>query len=196
MTQYPEVMHKVRERGVSSADQFQFDLRWDGFYVYIPVYFEGELVSYLGRAAWWRDFDIKRYNNAPGTNTNSYLFNWEEARHWPRLTLVENTFNAIWLRKVCHTVSTFGSTLSNEQAELIARCPFESVAILWDEGADKGAHKAMQKLKNRFGVPTAYGKIVGQPDEHDLPFLVKYVDQIHEAAKRGNQWVNLRECGS
>jgi hypothetical protein len=177
---------------VGYEDQYRFNLHFDGLYVYLPVYSEGKLVSYIGRRAWWFESTAKRYNNATGTRTNQYLFNWEEARHWHRLTLVENTFNAIWLREPCNTVSTFGSTLSEEQAQLIARCPFESVAIIWDEGADRTADKAVQRLRNKYGVAAAFGKITGQPDDFSVSYITEVVSKVHEAAKRGDRWVNMR----
>lgn len=190
-TSYPMASQAVAERGVEPMDQFRFGLAFNGNYIYIPIYSEGKMMSYLGRKAWWYKTTGKRYDNASGTYTSHYLFNWDEARAWPRLTLVENTFNAIWLRDYCQTVSTFGSRLSDKQAKLIASRPFESVALLWDEGTSISAGKAVERLKTKYGLWACQGIMTGQPDGYSLDWLMTAVDDIHTAAKNGEVSVCL-----
>lgn len=193
LTHYPAASEAVSGRGVAPEDQLRFNLHFDGLYVYIPVYMDDKIVSYIGRKAWWFETSdsIPRYNNASGSLTNAQIFNWNEARHWNTLTLVENTFVAIWLRKRTGSSSTFGAHLSWEQAHLISQGAFESVAFLWDEGSEDAAYKAMQMLKNDFGIPAAIGLIKGQPDDHELEWIAGAVEEIHTAATKGKIWVTL-----
>jgi hypothetical protein len=122
-----------------------------------------------------------RYLYCPGVKTREYIFNWDNARHWKRLSLVENTFNAMWLRNYQYTTN-FGSHMSEAQAQLIAASAVESVVLVWDENAEREAEKAVNLLQNKFGIPAAYVKISGQPDDHPKEMLLGILDQAHEVA--------------
>lgn len=191
LTRYPTASQAVSARGVNPEDQHRFRLHFDGLYVYIPVYLDGKLVSYIGRKSWWFHTDAIRYNNASGSLTNSCIFNWNEAQGWNRLTLVENTFNAIWLRHRIQTSSTFGAHLSEEQALMISRGPFESVAFLWDQGSEQSAGKAVETLKTEYGIPACAGWLTGQPDDHELDFVVEAAEAVHKAALEGRSWIRI-----
>ena len=191
MTTFPLAMEAVASRGVSAQDQFRFQLHFNGLYVYLPVFSDGKLVSYLGRLAWWFEAKGLRYDNATGTETNSYLHNWDEAKHWKRLTLVENTFNAIAYRNVCQTVSTFGSTLTEKQCKLIAGVPVQTVALMWDEGTKLAAGKVVDRLRTTYGIRAAAGWMEGQPDDHPLEWVMAATDKVHKAAWEGEPWVRL-----
>lgn len=192
MTKLPTAFKALKSRGISPEDQARFLLRFDGQRVYIPVYRGGELVNYVGRAAWWFENTLKRYKYPYGHSIVQHLFNWEECKLWDRLTLVENTFNAMWLREALNCSTNFGSYLSKDQAQLICNSKIESVALLWDEGADKRAEKAVDRLATEFGIPAAYCKLSGQPDDHTLDFLIEAADLTHEAAKIGRKWISRR----
>jgi hypothetical protein len=196
LTKLPTACKELEKRGVSPENQARFLLHFDGQRVYVPVYFKGQLVNYVGRAAWWFDTDIKRYKYPHGHNIGLYLFNWDAARLWNRLTLVENTFNAIWLLEVLNCSTNFGSHLSEAQAKLITTSKVESVAILWDEGADKRAEDAVDLLSTKFGVPAAYCKLIGQPDDYSLNFLIEAADSTHEAARAGRKWISRRSVSN
>lgn len=191
-TKLPTACEEIRKRGVSPENQARFKLRFDGQRVYIPVYREGKLVNYVGRAAWWFDHDLKRYKYPYGHSITKHLFNWDEARLWPKLTLVENTFNAIWLREALHCSTNFGSNLTLDQVQLICNSKVQSVAILWDEGADKKAEDAVNALATDFGIPAAYCKLTGQPDDHTLDLLIEAAEATHEASRQGHKWINRR----
>ena len=189
-TSYPHTSQKVAERGVSQPEQYKFNLHIGDGRVYIPVYYEGKMISYLGRSMWWLPIQGLRYQNAEGTKLNEYFFNWDEGKSWNRLTLLENTFNAMWLRQLQAT-STFGSNLGDRQIEHILYGKAESVLLLWDEGADKSAWKAVRRLRKR-GVPASFAKITGQPDDHELEYLSNVIEVGHAAALEGKHWVNFR----
>lgn len=194
VTNYPLAAAKVAERGVSPSDQYRFNLHIGNGKVYIPIYHEGKLYNYVGRTAWWLPFQsAKRYEYKKGVKTNNFIFNWDEAKTWKNLTLVENTFNAIWLNKFCAT-SNFGSHLSDKQIELISQgraSKTGSIVLLWDEGADRSAARAVRKLRKR-GFDAAYVQISGQPDDHNEEYLEDIIETAHEKAKRGVTCLTFR----
>lgn len=173
-----------RKRGVTIDLQYQFDLHMDVERIYIPVYLEGKMVSYVGRRIWWMDYDYDalRYKYPTGNKVTNYLFNWDEAKTWKELTLVENTFNGIWLRDLQAT-SNFGSNLSDKQIQLIQSGRARSVVLLWDEGAGRSAEKAVTKLRAK-GINASSVQITGQPDDHTKPRLEYLIQLGHENAKK------------
>lgn len=175
MSYYQEVVDKVAARGVSPENQYRFKFAWDGSRVYIPIYFQGKLVNYVGRAAWWFDTGLKRYSYCTGANTRDCLFNWDQCKLNSSLVLVENTFNGIWLSDHCHATSNFGSDLSKTQIDLIANSKVKTVLFLWDEGAEWAAGRAATRLKAK-GIDAAYLKIKGQPDDYSIEFLLPWIE--------------------
>ena len=176
MTKYARASEEVVKRGVSYHNQYRFKLQFDGQRVYIPVYSNGELLNFVGRAAWWKELDIPRYKYAIGASTRSTLFNWDEMKLKEHIVLVENTFNGIWLMDEFNGTSNFGSDLSKEQIELIFLSDVKRVVIMWDEGAEKLARRAVERLR-RKQVQAVALIIRGQPDNHtvaDLKLWVEY----------------------
>ena len=76
-TKFPIASEAVSIRGVAPDLQYKYNLYFDGARVYIPVYSKGELVSYVGRAAWWYENSIPRYKYPLHTKISHYLFNWD-----------------------------------------------------------------------------------------------------------------------
>jgi len=170
-------------RGLALKDVERFDLQSDAERIYVPIKEDGKLVNWVGRLKPGVEHP-RRYLYAPGVSTTHYLFGWDECKHWPTLVLVENTFNAIWLRNELHCTTNFGSYLSETQARKISQSKVRSVAILWDEGAGVNAEKAVLALRNQ-GVAAAYLRLTGQPDNHDLQFLKEKAIIVHEHARLG-----------
>lgn len=190
-TKNQKVVEKVSERGVSIEDQFSFGLSYTQDRVYIPVYENGKLVNYVGRLFWWLPFESpQRYAYATGVATSDYFFNWDLASKWTELSLVENTFNAIWLHKYQCTTN-FGSHLSDTQIDKILNSNIESVVLLFDEGADKSAEKAVHRLKEK-GIPAIYVKIKGQPDVHSEEYIKGLIYEGHKLAKKGSKFLDSR----
>ncbi len=165
---YPTASLKVSERGVSVEDQYRFKLHIDMHRVYIPVYTEGELVSYVGRQIWWTGQEGMKYLYPEGAPVSKHIFNWDEAQSWEHLSLVENTFNGIWLRSLQCT-SNFGSNLSDTQMRLIASSSaVRTVVLLWDHGAQSRAEAAVRKLRTKYGIAALHIQLArGQPDDYD-----------------------------
>ena len=175
MSYYQDVVQQVAGRGVSPENQYRFAFHWDGSRVYIPIYFKGKLVNYVGRAAWWFDTGLFRYAYCPGANTRDYFFNWDQHKLHSSLVLVENTFNGIWLSDHCYATSNFGSDLSKTQIDLLASSKVKTVLFLWDEGAEWAAGRARERLKEK-GIDSAYLKIKGQPDDYTIDVLLPWIE--------------------
>lgn len=185
-TKNQKIVDKVLERGVSVEDQYSFGLTSTQDRVYIPVYENGKLVNYVGRLFWWLPFSSpQRYTYATGVTTSDYFFNWDLASKWSELSLVENTFNAIWLHKLQCTTN-FGSNLSQTQIDKVLNSNIESVVLLFDEGADKSAEKAVYRLKEK-GIPAIYVKMKGQPDNHPEDYIKGLIYEGHKLAKLGSR---------
>ena len=176
-------------RNLTLAHILRHDIRWNGKRVIVPVYnTNGDVVQHVGRLV---EGEGLRYKYHSGVNIQQFIFGWAEAKLWPRLTLVENTFNSIWLRETFYCTTNFGSNLSPQQIAMIKVSHAKSVALLWDEGADNNALKAVHKL-TKIGIPACFAQINGQPDDHPLPKLVDWVEQTHKAANDGKLYVNFR----
>ena len=195
VTLYQNAVEEVSKRGVTPEDQFRFKLAFNGIRVYVPVYYQGKLVNYVGRRAWWKDAEldaagVAKYEYCKGAKTNDFIFNWDEMKLREKLTLVENTFNGIWLMNKCDGTTNFGSSLSRVQIELIRMSKVKSVVFLWDEGADARATKACRQLQ-QLSIPAAFIKMTGQPDNHPAEKLIERVQEAHRLARLGQTQVIL-----
>jgi hypothetical protein len=175
------------KRGVTPEAAYRFDLHIDDSRVYIPVYQGGVLKQYVGRAWWWLPKQSSlRYKYASGISIKKFLFNYDAVKRWDQVTLVENTFNGIWLRDIKFT-SNFGSDLSAEQIQLLSRSGVKSVALLWDEGAEAAAEKCVNRL-TKHGIPSSFGVIREQPDNHTIEWLEQASNELHATDK---QWLDF-----
>ncbi|MDY6958099.1 MAG: hypothetical protein SVK08_02975 [Halobacteriota archaeon] len=193
-SKFPLASEQIKDRGVDLQSQYIFDIHLGEGRIFIPIYYEGKLVSYVGRACWWIPEIRLRYKYPSGTRVTDYLFNWDGVKQEKTLILVENTFNAIWINNnLGPCTSTFGSNLSDSQITLITSGHFASVVILWDEGADMSAYKAVKKLR-AASTPATYVMIDGQPDDHSLSFLREVTETGYKKAVEGGfNWTNYRK---
>jgi hypothetical protein len=176
-------------RSLSLAHVIRHDIRWDGKRIIVPVKGEdGCVYQYVGRLV---EGEGLRYKYASGVNIQQFIFGWSEAKLWPRLSLVENTFNASAWRESFYCSTNFGSNLSAQQIAMIKNSHAQSVALLWDEGAESNALKGVRSL-TKVGVPAAYCQIIGQPDDHPLAKLVEWNEDTHEAALKGEPFIDRR----
>lgn len=182
----PEAIMALRKRHISTDLAVTYNLHTTASKIIIPVYYNYKLVQYVGRninRGWpadsdkfWSDVGI-RYTYASGAKITDFLFDFHNNDD-QCLTLVENTFNSIWLRWCYNTVSTFGSHLSAKQIQLIVESKWiKSVVILWDEGADTDS--ALFAL-NGMGIRASAVRIKGQPDDHEYSIIQGAVGRAHE----------------
>lgn len=190
MTNYQMVVQELRkERNVGTKDVIKWNIHYDpiSHRVIVPVYEEGKLVQYVGRLLWSFKGDWskeKRYKYGSGASIGKYLLGWGEAKRWKKLVLVENTFNAIWLRDKLYCSTNFGSHLSTEQIDKIEKSKVKSVVLLWDAGAEERAEKAVRQLHKR-AINAVYCVIKGQPDNYHLENLEAMCNNAHEQSLNG-----------
>lgn len=178
MTHDQEAIDYLQSRGLGTVEILRFSMTFDGSRVYIPVREEGRVVNYVGR-------DItgklpKKYKYAPGQKTSWHIFGWEECKYWDELTLVENTFVSIWLRNKINCTTVFGSHLSNTQLNMIGKSDIKRVVVMWDEGAELKAEKAVKGLRS-IGTDAIYIRTLGQPDDHPLEEILHNVERAKSA---------------
>ncbi|MCI0561391.1 MAG: hypothetical protein MN733_23135, partial [Nitrososphaera sp.] len=157
---------------------------------------EGKLVNFNSRVLpSCEDSAFKKYLYFPGAKTSHYILGWAECRNWDTLTLVENTFVSLVFRNLLNCSTTFGSSISDIQLDMIATSKVKTVCLLWDEGAN--AQKYVKRLGKR-GINAACWKILGQPDNYALSHVQKWQAKVLEAARLGgpeNEVVDLTgEC--
>lgn len=192
MTTNLEALHYLRGRGLSDKIITNWGLTCDGQRIYVPIYSEGNLVNFNSRLLPSCGDNGRKYLYAKGRSTGKYILGFEECRDWTRLSLVENTFVALWLRSKLQCSTTFGSNVSNVQAGLIGiQSRIRSVSILWDANAEIKADRAIKKL-HEFGVKAAYWRIAGQPDDYPMEQIVEWEAKVFEAAEKGIPYVDFR----
>lgn len=176
------IQHIEVDRFVSREKQHRFQLHASENRIYIPIHDEqGKLVNYLGRAKWWIQSDVKSKLYAPGARTSHYLYCWSDFRTRNEIALVENTFNALWLREL-NVTTNFGSSISEMQLTKIFASNVESVVLIWDVGAEKRAEDAVSELRSG-GVRAVFARISGQPDQHTVECLTRIVRHGHQVAR-------------
>lgn len=187
MMRYPVALDYLRSRGLTDDTILNWGLTCNGERIFLPIVSDGTLVNYNSRVL--PGIPGPKYLYAPGAKTSHYILGWTEARNWRRLALVENSFVSLWLRSHLQCSTTFGSSLSDVQADLIGRSGIKTVALLWDKGAEKKAESAVKKLNAR-GLSAAYWRINGQPDDFALFDVVQWGTAVFEAANTGVSFID------
>ncbi len=194
LTHNESALAYLRGRGIEDLTTLNWGLTCDGERIYVPIYDnEGNnLVNYNSRLM--SGYCGRKYLYCVGAKTSHYILGWQECRDWNDLVLVENTFVSLAYRNRMRCSTTFGSNISDVQADSIAETGIRRVAILWDENAEGGADRALRKLDNR-GVRAAYWKILGQPDDYPIKWVEEKCNLIKKAADEGTRWIDFRDEG-
>jgi hypothetical protein len=192
MTYYQEALDYLRGRGIDDLTIMNWRLTCNGTRIYVPIFdADGCLVNYNSRLLPGRNGG-KKYLYCTGAKTSHYILGWKECRDWTELALVENTFVSLAYRGRMHCSTTFGSNVSDVQADAIAESGIRRVVLLWDENAESGADRALRKFDDR-GVRAAYWKILGQPDDYPIEWVEERVKLIKLAADEGKRWLDFRK---
>ena len=180
-------------RGLTKRDIIRFNIQTTSERIYVPVYEtvndKVTMISYVSRGIY-----KKGYLYPSGGTQTMTLFGWDEAKHWPNLLLVENTFVSIWLRDKFHCVSTFGSHLSKEQIIKISQSAAKEVVFAWDGGSEASAQKAVRRLRE-VGKNAIFLKLPNksQPDDYSPACIAYNVDIAAASLRDGKQskdWEN------
>lgn len=186
----------LRSREIDDMVTLNWGLTCDGERIYVPILdVDGVLVNYNSRLLpGYGGDDGRKYLYYPGAKTGHFILGWAECRDWEDLALVENTFVSLAYRNRMHCTTTFGSNVSDVQADAIAESGVRRIALLWDENAEGGADRALRKFDDR-GVRAAYWKILGQPDDYPIDWVAEKCDQVKACADEGDYFIDLRdEC--
>lgn len=138
----------------------------------------GEVVAYVGRYAAEPVPDkVEKYRLPKGFRKDLVLFNLHRvAGHANQVTVVEGIFDAARLHGLgMPAVALLGSSVSDEQVELLVSSGFEAVVVLMDAGSEKAERKLVHRLSRRLLV-----RSVALPDGEDpatvsVDFLREYV---------------------
>jgi hypothetical protein len=190
MTTNQYALEYLRKRGLTDEIILNWGITSDGERVYVPIIANDMLVNFNSRVL--PGVPGRKYLYSKGASTAKYILGWEEAQLWERLCLVENTFVSLWLRQDLRCTTTFGSNVSDVQANLIKDAGVRSVALLWDENAERNAERGIQKLHER-GVNAAYWSILGQPDDYPKETVIAWTERVWDAASVGAPYVDLKE---
>lgn len=182
---YEEAYAYLTGRGLSDQIILNWGITCDGRRVYVPIRdVDGALVNFNSRILpSVDDGGSKKYLYHPGVKTSHYILGWSEARLWNTLALVENTFVALAYRHSISCSTTFGSSISDVQIELIQKSNVKTVCLLWDEKAN--AEKYVKRL-HKAGLKAAAWKILKQPDDYPFNVVEARYYNVLAAAQHGH----------
>jgi hypothetical protein len=114
--------------------------------LYIPIYFNGELVSWQGRAV--GAAAVPKYYNCPGTSKSRVLYNYDRAREQPYVVVVEGV-PSVW-RIGAAAVCTFGKTMSLwQQMTISTTWAGKPVVLMLDNDAETEMEQGISLLRHR-----------------------------------------------
>lgn len=137
---------------------------------------DGEVVAYVGRYPGDPVPDDKlKYKLPKGFHKNLELFNLHRvAGHAQHVTLVEGVFDAIRLHNLgMPAVALIGTSLSDEQIELLVSAGFRSVTVMLDNDAPDE--------KTRLAIMEAEKEIIFRLSRHMLVRSVELPDGVDPA---------------
>lgn len=116
--------------------------------IYIPIYFNSQLIGWQGRIVGPGNKYSPKYYNAPGTPKSQMLYNYDVARSQPVVVVVEGV-PSVWRLGVAG-VCIFGKTLSVWQQNTIATTWHgKPVFVMLDNDAQEELERAVTQLISR-----------------------------------------------
>ena len=136
------------EYGVSYCqDSDSFPLAIDR--LVMPIVFDGAKVGwqcrYIGTPP---SKNIPKYFSAPGMSIKNYLYDYDRAKSFPFVVVVEGIFDAWAIGQ--GAVALFGKTASRRQLELLHS--WQMVLLYLDSDAVEEAHKIAKQLSNKHVI--------------------------------------------
>lgn len=165
----------IAERGLRPGDEREFRLGyaragWLAGYVIFPVYMDGGLVYWQGRACWdpppglagdhrkaWVKATSYRKTlnptNRPGAATaEEVLFNYDRARAETHVVVVEGPIDAVKVGP--HAVALLGKVASETKVERLLRMSAHRYTVYLDPGEEEAAKAAALAAQLNEWVPT------------------------------------------
>lgn len=141
------------------------------FRVIIPVTMFGDIVGFQGRSI--SATVEKKYDNPPGCDFGSLLFNFDTALSYETIILVEGVFDAIKTGR--NSVATFGKKISENQLLLLTK-HWQSVVLLWDSDANLDQVRITEYLRRFVRVKLGQLPFGSDPGGMDHSELVSVID--------------------
>lgn len=161
-------------RGITKESIIKFRLGYSENQDMVTVPIKNpEGTFYVGFVA--RSIEGKDFKNTPRLPKSKILFNLDKVKKFKSIFIVESSFDAIRLDQ-CNVpaVATLGSTISNNQCELLKRY-FNNVILIADN--DQAGQSMQEKLLNKLGsrativsIPPRF-KDVGDMTDEDINIL-------------------------
>lgn len=174
-----EVMPFMVERGITLEDARVFGLGWcsSGRYagrLIFPVFEQGQLVYFQGRAMWPEHVSPGRYikslnpSRSEGAAVSSeVLMNLDFARRFERVVIVEGPTDLV--RSGPDTVCTFGKAISLVQIRKLIAAGVRAVDLMWDGDAREAMVEAARLLASHFDTRLVF---LPHGDPGDFPRAV------------------------
>lgn len=163
-----------KERGITQerADAYGLGVCKIGKYanrLVVPVVMDGKQLFWVARYMRRKPpRGLKKTLYPVGAKPNRALFNYDVAKKFDRVYLVEDVFSAMAIGS--HAMATFGTQFSQYQMDLLLRSNAQEVIIMWDrdDGAKPGqsGYEKAQKLAIRLSEFWTV-RNVRLPDERD-----------------------------
>ncbi len=154
------------------VDRYKLGICKSGKYanrLVVPVSLHGEHLFFLARYMKVKPPNgVKKSLYPHGAKSGRVLFNYDVAKKFDRIYLVEDVFSAMAIGK--RAMATFGTSLSQYQMDLLLRSAAQEIIIMWDrdDGAKAGqsGYEKAQKVATRLAE---FWRVrnVRLPDERD-----------------------------
>jgi hypothetical protein len=172
--------------------------------IYIPIYDNGKLVQYIGRAIdrsrppeqGFKTDHLQRFKYAKGRSITEFIFDWDNFKGLEDIVLVESTFNAMAWGDKFNCTTNFGSHLSKIQVDLLAHSNVKRIVLAWDKDALHKAYKVASTLKG-VGINTALISYftVNQPDDLPIAQLTQIIEMAFDKLQNAPQFYGPLRLG-
>ena len=116
----------------------------------VPTFMNNKMVFWQARAMWdGKEKDFKKVLNPKGVSAKSVLYNYDHAKQFKQVILVEGFVDAVKVGE--NAMATNGKNLHSQQVEWLRKSEAEEVVIMWDADAwsDQKYHRS-GKLKGKL----------------------------------------------
>lgn len=121
------------------------------FRIIIPIYHEGELVSYQGRDITGKQKD--KYKTCYDTNIKNYLYGLDYVSY-DKVIITEGVTD-VWRLGKGNAVATFGINFTMKQVRLILKRKFKKIGLLFDKGENAQQQALiLSSCLEAFGIDT------------------------------------------
>lgn len=157
--------------------------------IIVPIFMDGKVVFWQARATWEsEEDDFKKVLNPKGVSARSVLYNYDIAKNYETVILVEGFMDAA--KTGPDAMATNGKNLHPQQVEWLIKAGVRSVVLMWDSDAwSDGRGKkpcSIQRateLLRTFGLSVKCAKLPVNRDPGSFAYRSKVLRRYIEAAK-------------